>query len=239
MHDDRAKLEQALRERAAEVPYLQATPPHLLGRARRRIARNTLSSVLAVGLLVAGSAVGLANLRALGGPVPNEVTSGGPPSGGAQVQPCVATALEATASLEGAAGSVEGDIRVTNRNGETCTLTGRPGLTIVDSNGDTVTVQVVDTAPRWKVDRDPVPEGWPVVHLQPGSAAAIRVRWSNACPQLTGTVSWEIALPDDGGSLDVTGTDAAPIPPCNGSSEPSTLEVGPFEPAVPAPNGSA
>jgi hypothetical protein len=238
MHDDRAKLEQTLRERAAEVPYLQPTPPHLVGRARRRIARNALSSVLAVGLLVAGGAVGLANLRTLGGPGPDEVTSGGPPSGGAHARPCTPGELGATASLEGAAGSVLGEIRVTNRGDQTCTLRGRPILTIVDANGETVAVQAVETAPRWKVDRDPVPEGWPVVQLPPRSAAAVRIRWTNACPQLTDPVSWSLDLPGKGGRLEVAGTDTAPIPPCNGPGEPSTLEVGPFEPAVPS-GGSA
>ena len=42
MNDDLDRLERELRERAAEVPYLQEAPRKMLARARRRVARNAL-----------------------------------------------------------------------------------------------------------------------------------------------------------------------------------------------------
>ena len=45
---------------------------------------------------------------------------------------------------------------------------------------------------KWQADGAPEPAGWPVVSLRPGSAASVRVRWSNACPQLSGPASWKL-----------------------------------------------
>ncbi|MEO8477354.1 MAG: DUF4232 domain-containing protein [Actinomycetota bacterium] len=238
MADDRAKLEEVLRARAAEVPFLQVAPRQLHRRARRRIARNALSSVLVVGCIVGGALVGLVNLRALGGPGPHEVISGGPPTHEASAQPCTAAELRATATLDGAAGSVAGAIHVTNLSDSTCWLRGRPDLTILDPGGDAVAVRVVDVEPGWRADAKPAPQGWPVVDLRPGSAAEVRVRWSNACPQFTGPPGWTVGLHGDAGTLVVTSGDGAPVPPCNGSTEPSTLEIGPFEPAGGSAHGS-
>ena len=125
-----------------------------------------------------------------------------------------------------------GSIDLTNVGAATCTLVGRPTLGISSSTDQAVSVQVVEGPPQWQVDGSAAPIGWPVVSLRPGDAAAIRIRWSNACPQLTGPASWNVDLGDGGGSLDVSGTGATFPPPCNGPGEPSTLEVGPFEPAA-------
>jgi hypothetical protein len=127
-------------------------------------------------------------------------------------------------------GSVEGSIRLTNVGAGTCTLSGRPTVSIFSSTGHDVAPQVTEGEPQWQADGAPEPAGWPVVSLQPGSAASVRVRWSNACPQLSGPASWKLDLGNGGGTLDVSGADASFVPPCNGPSEPSTLEVGPFEP---------
>ena len=129
-------------------------------------------------------------------------------------------------------GSVEGSIRLTNVGAGTCTLSGRPTVSIFSSTGHDVSPQVTEGEPQWQADGAPEPAGWPVVSLQPGSAASVRVRWSNACPQLSGPASWKLDLGKGGGTLDVSGADASLVPPCNGPSEPSTLEVGPFEPSA-------
>jgi hypothetical protein len=129
-------------------------------------------------------------------------------------------------------GSVEGSIRLTNVGGGTCTLSGRPTVSIFSSTGHDVAPQVTESEPQWQADGAPEPAGWPVVSLQPRSAASVRVRWSNACPQLSGPASWKLDLGNGGGTLDVSGADASFVPPCNGPSEPSTLEVGPFESRV-------
>jgi len=227
MDDDLNQLEQVLRDRAAEVPHVQDVPPTMLMRARRRVARNAVASVLGAVLIVAGASAGLANLHGSGGTLPETSGSVAPPSTG-----CAASDLQGTVSLEGAMGSVEGSIDLTNFGGATCTLTGRPAVSISDAQGNEVRVQVTASEPQWKANAAPQPYGWPVVSLQPGSAASIRVRWSNACPQLSGPVSWKIDLGNGAGTLDASSADASFVPPCNGPTEPSTLEIGPFEPSA-------
>ena len=227
MDDDLNQLKQVLRDRAAEVPHVQDVPPTMLMRARRRVARNAVASVLGAVLIVAGASAGLANLHGSGGTLPETSGSVAPPSTG-----CAASDLQGTVSLEGAMGSVEGSIDLTNFGGATCTLTGRPAVSISDAQGNEVRVQVTASEPQWKANAAPQPQGWPVVGLQPGSAASIRVRWSNACPQLTGPVSWKIDLGNGAGTLDASSADASFVPPCNGPTEPSTLEIGPFEPSA-------
>jgi hypothetical protein len=227
MDDDLNQLEQVLRDRAAEVPHIQDVPPTMLMRARRRVARNAVASVLGAVLIVAGASAGLANLHGSGGTLPETSGSVAPPT-----TACAASDLQGTVSLDGAMGSVEGSIDLTNVGGATCTLTGRPTVSISDAQGNEVRVQVTASDPQWKANTAPQPKGWPVVSLQPGSAASVRVRWSNACPQLSGPVSWKIDLGNGTGTLDASSADASFVPPCNGPTEPSTLEVGPFEPSA-------
>lgn len=229
MNEDLDRLERELRERAAEVPYLQKAPRTMLARARRRVARNALSSVVAVGLIVAGASAGLGALRSNGvGPASNGPTHS--PAPAPSTTSCLAADLRATAALQGAAGSVLGSIDVTNVGAATCTLTGQPTLRLSSSAGNELSVQVVNVVPQWQADGKTPPPGWPVVSLRPGSAAAIRVRWSNACPQLSNPASWSVELGDGSGA--VSGADTISLPPCNGPAEPSTLEVGPFEPGT-------
>jgi uncharacterized protein DUF4232 len=229
MNDDPTELDLVLRARAAEVPQFQHPPQKMLARARRRIVRNALSSVVVAGIFVVGISTGVASLRGL--PGSNRVppaSSGVHPSTAPSA--CTAADLRATAALEGAAGSVLGSIDLTNLSTETCTLTGRPILTLLNS-GNEVPVRRTDVDPQWQVDGASPPQGWPVVSLRPGSTAAIRVRWTNACPQLSNPVDWNVDLGGGMGTLDVGGADATFPPPCSGSAEPSTLEVGPFEPS--------
>ncbi len=231
MNDDLSTLEQLLRDRAAEVPQRQELPRTTIARSRRRLVRNALTSVVAAGVLVAGASAGLANLGALGGP--NNVVPGGSSSSSvlpAQGSACQAADLRATAALDGAAGSVEGSIGFTNVGTTTCTLTGRPAVTLSSSPGRDLSPIVESAAASWQADKAPEPDGWPIVSLRPGSAASVRVRWSNACPQLSNPALWRVDLQDGRGTLEVLGTDATFPPPCNGPAEPSILEVGPFEP---------
>ena len=227
MDDDLRQLDAVLRDRAAEVPQVQDVPPTMVARARRRVARNAVVFVLGAAVIVVGASAGLATLGAQHGPgvaIPGDSGSSAPSTA------CAAPALRAEVSLGGAMGSVEGSIRLTNVGGATCTLSGRPTVSILSSTGHDVALQVSPSEPQWQVDGGAEPAGWPVVSLRPGSAASIRVRWSNACPQLSGPASWKLDLGNGGGTLYVSGADASLVPPCNGPSEPSTLEVGPFEP---------
>jgi hypothetical protein len=222
-----------MRDRAAEVPYLQQAPHRMLARAHRRVARNVLASVAAAVIIVAGASAGLASLGALRNDTGPAVS---PPATHASTPPpttdaCSATDLRATTALQGAAGSLVGAIHVTNTVSTSCTLTGRPTVTIRSSTGQPLAVTVRDVEPQWQADKTARPQGWPAVRLQPGSMAAIRIAWSNACPQLSGPARWTLNL-GAGGTLEVSDPDRTPPPPCNGPTEPSTLQVGPFEPTT-------
>jgi hypothetical protein len=230
MYDDLRELERVLRDRAAEVPHIQMAPPKMLARARRRVVRNGLVTVVAVAVIVVGASAGLASLGALRGS--NQGPATNPSTPVPAISPCTAGDLRATAALGGAAGSVEGSIRLTNFSSKTCTLNGRPTLQVLSSATHPLQVQVIDVAPQWQADKSPAPHGWPVVRLRPGGVAAIRVSWSNECPQLTAPALWKVNLGNGKGTLDVFGADGASPPPCNGPGEPSTLQVGPFEPGT-------
>jgi uncharacterized protein DUF4232 len=227
MNDDLANLERVMRDRAAEVPYLQDVPRNMLVRARWRIARNALSSIVAAGLIVVAASAGLASLGASRSGIPGHSTAPVP-----STPSCTAADLRATAALQGAAGSVSGAIDLTNFSARTCTLTGRPVLRIFSSPGHSLPVHVVDAAPQWRADRASPPAGWPVVRLDPGSAAAIRVRWTNQCPALANPALWSVELTSGSGTLDVFGADGTYPPSCLGAEEPSRLDVGPFEPGA-------
>lgn len=231
MSEDRTYLEQLLRDRAAEVPHRQEVPGAMLGRARRRVARNAIASVLAVGLVVAGASAGLASLSALRGPAHGR-PGGSPSTSAPSTLACRAGDLRATGALGGAAGSVVGSIRLTNFSSRTCTLQGRPTVHLFTSASRPLLPQIDPVPPQWKVDRRAAPKGWPVVTLRPGAVAAIRISWSNECPQLSSPALWKVQLAGGRGSLDVFGADGTFPPPCNGPGEPSILEVGPFEPGT-------
>jgi hypothetical protein len=124
---------------------------------------------------------------------------------------------------------VVGSIQLTNFSSKTCTLSGRPTITLSSSTGKVLNVQAMDTVAQWQADKAARPSGWPLVTLHPGEAASVRIRWSNECPQLTKPALWKVGV--DGGSLDVVGADGTFPPPCNGSAVPSTLDIGPFEPS--------
>jgi len=220
--DDLHRLKELLDERAAEVPSAQRAPRRTLARARRRLARNALAGVLAVGLIVAGTSAALGNLGAL-----HSTTRPGASHTPGSSGVCMARDLRATPALQGATGSVLGGILVMNTSEEACTLSGRPQIGIFSATGSPVPVQLSDVEPQWRADAAPRPAGWPVVRLRPGAEASIRFRWTNACPQLTGSARIRVDL--HGEPIPVRGT-AFP-PPCNGPGYPSNLEIGPFEPA--------
>lgn len=222
MPEDLTTLEQLLAERAGEIPSQSEVPQPMLARARRRVARNAVMSVAAAGVLVAGAAAGLTVLRH---PDPKVISQGHGP-----VPSCTGADLRATASLQGAMGSVEGAIHLTNFSDATCTLAGRPVVTLYRTAAHQLTVRVLDVGPQWKADAASRPTGWPVVRLRTGAVASVRIRWGNMCPQLSHPALWKVAV-GAGGTVDVYGADGATPPPCNGPGQPSTLEVGPFEPS--------
>jgi hypothetical protein len=216
------EVRQMLRERSRDVAPRFEVPRSLTTRTRRRIAANAL----AVGITVVVASVGaFAGLRAV---TRTERTGR---DGITAPAACLSTQLRTTALMEGAAGAREGAITLTNTSGEVCVLRGQPTIQLVDGNGDPITpgTSFLPGDPMWKKNDLPRPAGWPTVTLQPGDAASAQVRWANWCPDGRPAPVWGIAFAD--GRVDVDAMREVFPPPCNGQGQPSTIEVGPFEPA--------
>ena len=240
------ELREMLRRKAGAVPAHKEVPMSLIRRARRRIARNVIAWTAAVVVVVGGGFVAVRALSTTPNerPVPPASTSSATPTHPARqthsssptppvsTTACAAGQLRAVGTLEGAAGSREGAVVITNFSDKTCTLEGSPTITLLDEQLNPITSGVsFSTSPAgWQVDASPRPVGWPVVTLAPGDAASVRLRWSNWCPQGRAAPLWKIGIPS-GGTIDGNGLDAVGAPPCNGPGSPSTIEVGPFEPA--------
>jgi hypothetical protein len=225
MPDMEDKVRDLLERRASDVEPNVTVPPTLARRAHRRFAAFAGVAAVVVVVLVAGAAAALRNVP--GAPVDQPGGDGQSPS--AVVAGCTADDLTASATLEGAAGSREGAILVENASATTCTLESAPAVALLGTDGLPVStiVNVVQTEPAWRVDGRSAPDGWPVVTLAPGDKASLRVSWSNWCGDPSPT--WTLVLAD-GSSVQVAniGVDA---PPCNGPGQPSTIQIGPFEPA--------
>jgi hypothetical protein len=207
-----------LRDKAHEIPPHLDLPRSLTPRVRRRIALNALAVTATVVVIAAGA---FGTLRAFRSQ-PSGTYSG--------TTPCTSAHLRAIVSMEGAAGSREGTIELTN-TADTCTLTGTPTLELLDRHMDPIVsgIAFVSVPAGWEVGGSPQPPGWPVVTLARDDSASVRVRWSNWCAEGNTTPHWRIAIPGSG-DVDVEGLDATTVPPCNGPDLPSTIEVGPFEP---------
>ncbi len=242
------EVRDSLQRRAGDVPPRREVPPDLGKRAGRRIALNSIIGGAAAIVVIAGAVIGLQALMSPGeeelgggggvtptggihttvGPAPTSPTPQS--SGSSSVPTCSSGELRANGTMLGAAGSREGVIDVANFSNTTCTLQGRPHVTLLKSPGRPITsgIRFLQSPAGWKVDGESKPAGWPIVTLLPGDAASVRVRWGNWCPQGRAAPLWELGIPGSG-TVGVQNGMEEP-PPCNGESEPSTIEVGPFEP---------
>lgn len=223
-----------LRRKADEVPLHGQVPSALVGRARRRIALNSVGVGLAIVALAGGA---FASVRAIqqhqvkpgvfqsGSPNPAVTTPA------VTTSACTAGQLRAVGSMDGAAGSREGAVRLTNYSNKTCTLRGTPAITLLDGRGRAITsgVRFMSSPPWWQANGSAKPAGWPVVTLAPFKSASFRLRWGNWCPQGRSAPLWKIHIPGSS-TVDGNGLEAVSPPPCNGPGMPSTIEVGPFEP---------
>jgi hypothetical protein len=228
MNDVDDRLRKLFERKAAEVPPHAEVPEALRTRSRRRLAANAvLAAIVAVGL--GAGAVGA--LRAVERPSGTTPGATMPSDSGASVGSCAGGGLRAAAQLEGAMGSREGAVLVSNESGTACTLRGRPTVVLLDPDGvPEPGVTSEPTEPTWRVDDRPQPPGWPVVTLAPGHDASFRVRWANWCPDDRDAPVWTIDI-GSGGDVRVSGADEVGSPPCLDPSGGSTVEIGPFEPA--------
>jgi Domain of unknown function (DUF4232) len=225
MNDQQDEIRQLLRERAREVtPHLEV-PRTLTTRVRSRIVRNVLATAATLAVI---AVLGAAGFRTVHEPAREPRDGGGPAPTGSQA--CQAETLDPTLSLEGAAGSREGSILLRNISDIACDLRGTPDVELVRTDGSPAPVERIEGLPRWQVDGSAQPHGWPLVTLDPGERASVRLRWSNWCDQETTPTVRLIA--EDGRPVATIPVETFDLPPCNGSpGSASTVEVGPFEPA--------
>jgi Protein of unknown function (DUF4232) len=192
----------------------------LVERRERRRRRERIEAGIAALVVVAATAAVLARAFVVT-PVPAGPTLS---AGG----PCAAPQLRPSTTMEGAAGSREGEIVFTNVSDASCTLQGTPTW-LFNVKGDRIDgIDFISSQARWQVEGDPKPAGWPVVTLEPGDRASVLLRWSNWCVQ--GVLSWDMPLAAGDGIVPIDGIGQNP-PPCNGPDQPATIETGPFEPS--------
>jgi hypothetical protein len=248
MNDVDDRLRELLERKATDVPPHGTVPRTLRRRARRRVALNAVAAV-AVVVALGGGAVGTLSVldradttepagtsrptqpvSATGAPAsiqPTPTPATSTASSVPVVPACTAGQLRIDAQLDGAMGSLGGELLASNYSSTTCTLRGVPAIALLDDRHHPVDgVDEQRTSPSWKVDREPKPEGWPIVTLGPGDVSSVRLRWSNWCG--ASAPLWQLAL--GGETTQVYGMDSYGTPPCNGADQPSILEIGPFEP---------
>src|SRR5919201_2918921 len=176
------RVRELLHRKVEDIPPHGEMPSRVAGRARRRIAANAVGVALGVAVVLGGASAGL---RFVGtGAVPP--TGGGstrtPPPSGPTI--CTATDLQIGGSVQGAMGSREGMILLTNNAGAACTLEGRPTITLLDQDRQPITsgVTFAPSEAQWQADAQPGPPGWPEVTVGPRAAAQGRPPWANRGP---------------------------------------------------------
>jgi hypothetical protein len=237
MTDVDDELRNLFERKVLEVPPHHEVPPTLRTRSRVRLAVNGAVALVVV-LALGGGAVGALQLVKRAGRVEPGASgrTASPASPVTTIPACTSGQVRVDANLGGAVGSVEGAILVSNYSSTRCTLTGYPSFTLLGSDLTPVRgpngIEVGRTEPQWKADALSKPKGWPLVTLRPGAVASVRFRWSNWCG--TGNAAtplWKMRIPGSG-RAPIYGMDGTQPPPCNGSEVPSTISVGPFEPAA-------
>jgi hypothetical protein len=141
---------------------------------------------------------------------------------------CTAAALRASVRLQGAAGTLRGDIQVRNVGAVACTLAGRPTVELRDANGVRLAAREQAARPLWRQLRARTPSGWPAVRIAPGEVAQVFVELRNWCVEPVKPVFFRTYLRGVG----------APVPAparitlrCDVPQQPVSLAVGPVEPA--------
>src|SRR3989442_6013027 len=132
--------------------------------------QNMSRSLARFGAMLAASAV-VATMSALPARAAAPSASGPWPA-------CTIGDLHVKVDLTGAVGQRVGSIRFTNLSSQTCTVQGRPGIKLVDSQG-AVPLDLAKTLPWWKVNAKPKPSAWRGTTLNPGDQSVVRTRWAN------------------------------------------------------------
>jgi hypothetical protein len=196
----------------------------LIKEARERQLRRRLLGAAGVAIV---SAIGLGVYAFVTGGRTDHGNSGSPtPLLSAPL--CRASQLSSIAGLNGAVGTLDGTVILTNKSADACSFpTGRPHVSVL-----------------WRGRVLPTQEagerqsGRPIPVLGPHSGVAIDMDWANWCGRLdqgtavdpTFRLSWPGRL-----TIDVPNGVALPPPRCNGGG-PSVISVGrPYKNALLAP----
>ena len=229
---DDKRLRQLFGDMADEMSTHRTVPSALEKRVRRRLALNSA----VVGTFVIAFGLGaFATVRAISPTkAPTIAPATSSTTGATGPKPCSNGQLRAVGSISGAAGSRIGYIELRNYSATTCTLTGTPEIALYHGTQRINEKLVFErTVAQWQADAAPKPTGWPVVTLgkmgSTNDVARVRIGWSNWCQDFFPL--WRVFIPGSGSVDVINGMDSAGAPPCNGPPLPSTVQVGPFEPA--------
>ena len=107
---------------------------------------------------------------------------------------------------------------------------GPSSLTLTSPTQGALSPDVSEVPAQWQVDGAQAPAGWPVVTLGPVPSPRSECGGPTRVRSSTAPVIWHVDPGDGGGGLEAAGAEA--IPPCLGSGQPSTLDVGPLEPGI-------
>jgi Domain of unknown function (DUF4232) len=214
MPDLEGRVRDLLERRAADVGPRLDVPPTLVRRARWRSLTYAVVTCAVVVAVAVGATVALRSMPEAPVDRPGDTGANAPSA-------CAADQLTATAVVEGAAGSRDGTITLTNASGTICKLAGRPSFSLVGQDGNPITSGI-----RFMPMEVPPSE----ITLRPGQSAAVTYGWSNWCEGPP--PSWRMEAPGSG-QVPVAGL-GPDAPPCNGPGEPSIVEYGAYEvPAAP------
>jgi Protein of unknown function (DUF4232) len=140
---------------------------------------------------------------------------------------CRSTALRARLFVQGATGTLLGQIRIRNVGRKACTLRGRPIVELRDANGVLLNARETAAAPIWKYNGAKHPPGWPTVHVAPRGVAQVSLQLANWCVVPVKPVYFHVRLPRAGEPI----VARARVPlTCGDAHLPVRLAIGPVEP---------
>ena len=157
---------------------------------------------------------------------------------------CTAKDIKAELSLQGATQNLAGPITLTNIGRASCSLVGPPRISFTGSAAN---------VERWKIERVPSPVNPSDSDVQthreslrafePGKQAVVYLFWGNWCGPGSaaggfsgaGPTAFELTL---GGGSRLIVPDRWGAPTCGDPSQPSFLQVSPFEPVIEEPPAS-
>jgi hypothetical protein len=147
--------------------------------------------------------------------------------------PCRASQLGSRLFLQGATGSLVGGVDLTNNGRRACALVGRPVVSFV---GATKPVMVLAAAPQTGQDAALLDPPGSLRALEPGKAASVSLWWSNWCGR-GGRAGGRGGVPPSAIRLGLPGGTTVLLPlrrasRCDDPHAPSTIQVGPFQPAL-------